>query len=194
MKALIDGEVIWKVIEDYPNYEVSNTGLVRSKDRLELQPKGRHKREWIRKRKEKILSQCRKTYSYVGLYNNGVKCLKLVHRLVAEAFIPNTLSYKEVNHKDGDKFNNNVSNLEWCNRRQNALHSTRVLKKNIGISSKLVSADVLQIINLFDYGWNVQEIADNYNVSKHCIYSILKGTNWNWLTNRRKEAVNESTH
>lgn len=47
------------------------------------------------------------------------------HRLVATAFIPNPLNYSDVNHKDGDKQNNHVTNLEWCSRTQNLYHALR---------------------------------------------------------------------
>ncbi len=47
----------------------------------------------------------------------------LVHRLVAETFIPNPNKFKDVNHKDGNKLNNNVNNLEWCTRSYNLIHA-----------------------------------------------------------------------
>lgn len=54
---------------------------------------------------------------------NGKRCHKLIHRLVAEAFIPNTYGLSQINHKDGNKANNHVSNLEWCTHQYNNIHA-----------------------------------------------------------------------
>ena len=57
------------------------------------------------------------------------KC-KLVHRIVAEIFVPNPNNKPEVNHKDGDKLNNHADNLEWCSRSENLMHSYQILGNN----------------------------------------------------------------
>lgn len=62
-------------------------------------------------------------YMTISLNVDGVKTLKLVHRVVAQAFIPNPASKPEVNHKDGVKTNNVMTNLEWCTESENALHA-----------------------------------------------------------------------
>ena len=103
----------WKSIDGYEGlYEVSNTGLVRS---LNFNNTGRAKLMKPRKPQDAYLS--------VNLCKNGKhKSIKL-HRLVASAFIPNPLNLETVNHRDEDKTNNNVSNLEWLTRGDNARYS-----------------------------------------------------------------------
>ena len=106
-------DVLWKTIPFATSYEVSNTGLVRSK------------------KKNIILTPHKHTNGYyrVDLYINKTRCRAYMHRLVAEMFIPNPDNKKEVNHKDGDRANYNIDNLEWCTRSENELHKCRVLGK-----------------------------------------------------------------
>ena len=98
---------IWKTIEDFPNYEVSNLGNVRNKKRgiLLKQTMGREGR-----------------YLSVYLCNNGKENTQRVHRLVAEAFLGKHPGMV-VNHIDGDKLNNHYTNLEWCNISENTQHA-----------------------------------------------------------------------
>ena len=105
-------EEIWCPIKGYEcQYEVSDQGRVRS----------------LKSGKERILKPGSDKYGYlqVGLYKNGEKKMCKVHRLVAQTFIPNPDNLTEVNHKDEDKINNKVSNLEWCDRKYNINYGTR---------------------------------------------------------------------
>lgn len=74
-----------------------------------------------------------KGYIYVCLCNNGERKNFRVHRLVAEAFLDNPNGYQEVNHKDENKKNNALPNLEWCSRKYNCNYGSRNKKKVIGI-------------------------------------------------------------
>lgn len=101
---------VWKPIENYPNYQISNFGNVKSKERYTKQRNG------LNLRKEKILKQQidKKGYKYVRLYNSdGWKYFK-VHILVARTFIKNTNNEPTVDHIDKDKNNNSVENLRWA--------------------------------------------------------------------------------
>ena len=100
---------IWKEIKNYENlYWVSNFGRVKSKN--------------------KILTPIKRTYLQVGLYKNGIEKTFYIHKLVAQAFIPNPNNYNCINHKDEDKYNNEVENLEWCTKSYNNNYGTRTQK------------------------------------------------------------------
>lgn len=103
---------IWKKVKKYPKYEISNLGNIRS----------------LNYHREKRIQNLKPIYSnrrfmVVSLSNeNGFKIMP-IHRLVAEAFIPNPNNLPEVNHKDGNRSNNRVDNLEWCTKEKNLNHA-----------------------------------------------------------------------
>ena len=105
---------IWKDVVGWEGkYKVSNFGRVESQNYRRI--KG--------KRNVMAFSVNSHGYSSVNLTRNGEHHLKRVHRIVAEAFIPNPDNLPEVNHKDGDKSNNRVDNLEWTDRSRNQKHA-----------------------------------------------------------------------
>lgn len=103
---------IWRKITDYPNYEVSNFGNIKSITR-DVKTRG----GGVRTIKSKILSQdTTGRYHMVTLYKDGIAKNVSVHRQVAIAFISNPDNKKTVDHIDRNKDNNSVSNLRWANK------------------------------------------------------------------------------
>lgn len=107
------------------------------------------------------------------------KSLK-IHRLVAEAFIPNPKNLPQVNHKDGNKLNNHVSNLEWCTNQDNHLHAHRIglqcnKKGYEHAHSKLTKEEVLYIRQVYipkDKNFGCRVLAKRFNIS-HCRLSEI---------------------
>lgn len=112
---------VWKDIAGYEGlYQVSDLGRVKSLDRYVDYGKT------TALRKGRILKPGKATGGYlqVELWKSGASSTKLIHRLVAEAFVPNGENLSEVNHKDENKENNSADNLEWCSRKYNINYGT----------------------------------------------------------------------
>lgn len=110
---------VWVDVTGYEGlYQVSNLGRVKSFGATSRQG-------W--QLKERILKQTvePKGYAKVGIRKDGKLKTVRVHRLVAEAFIPNPYEFPEVNHKDENKANNRVENLEWCSSKYNCRYGTK---------------------------------------------------------------------
>lgn len=157
---------IWAEIRGYENhYEVSNLGRVRSI-----------------KSKPKILSQMlgKCPYYTVGLSLKGKVKVKYVHRLVAEAFIPVRESRDQVNHIDGIKTNNNLSNLEWVTRSENSHHALKLGLLKINEKhphTKITKEDVL-FIRSNPYKLTQNQLASMFNMSRTGISSIVNRKSW----------------
>ena len=171
---------VWKDIPDFEgSYQVSNIGRVRSVDRVVTFKDGS-----MRKYKGKVLKPSigSSGYEQVMLYDdNGYN--KSVHRLVLETFKPHvSMSNLEVNHMDGDKLNNHLTNLEWVTGRDNILHAHDTGLINIrgegNPNTTLSNADVLEILQRLDKGELQKDIGLDYGVSKSCISRINRGLRW----------------
>lgn len=118
---------IWKDIKGYEKrYQVSNLGRIKSLERT-ISTKYFNRKNIV---KEKLLTpfitNC--GYCVVTLFLNGKRTKHLVHRIVAETFLPNSNFLPFVNHIDENKLNNHVENLEWCTARYNVNYSNTIRK------------------------------------------------------------------
>ena len=125
-------------------------------------------------------------YCRVHISHNGVEYKFLVHRLVAETFIPNPKRLPEVNHIDGNKQNNSVDNLEWCTRSQNTSHAFKTGLRNYNgcknPHSKLTQSDVETIRRIYVRGKHCENnsygLAKRYNVSPKTIQNVVNGKHY----------------
>jgi hypothetical protein len=172
----------WKPVLGYEkSYMVSNTGRVKSIDRHIITKDG--KRRFF---KGKILKNLFDKYGYnvVNLRQNKKPFIKVskVHRLVAIAFIDcENPSQYEVNHIDGIKTNNNLSNLEFCTTRENLLHA---IENNLHARGENVSISKLKewqvkIIKYHKYErGDVVKMAQRYNITRVTVRHIREGRTW----------------
>lgn len=130
---------IWKDIQGYEGlYQVSNLGRIKSLERVVSFGKQRR----LVKEKIRVQKYDKKGYCTVTLSkDNKIKHAK-VHRVVAEAFIPNPLGLKEINHIDENKENNCVDNLEWCTHYENVMHGTKRERQVLTRSKRVVQCDM----------------------------------------------------
>lgn len=164
---------IWKDINRYEGlYKISNFGKVMSLTRNKLLT--------INKTGE---------YDYVFLSKNGQFKIKKIHRLVAEAFIPNPNNLECVNHRDENKRNNRVDNLEWCTKKYNCNYGKRNEKMSKSKSKyKIVQKDKNNnIIKIWNSIWDLEHNT-SYNkwVIRQCCKNKCKtvyGYKWEYMSN-----------
>lgn len=129
---------VWKDVVGYEGlYQVSNMGRVKSLKRFNVNTGKYEPREKMLK-----LSYNKRGYPMVMLINKTIRKGKVVHRLVAEAFIPNPEHLPQVNHKDENKENNKVENLEWCDNAYNHNYGTRIERCAEKLKKKVVQYSV----------------------------------------------------
>lgn len=154
----------WK---EYNGYMISDTGLVTHRFSTELQKTKLHKRGYV----------------LAHIVENGEKKWVLVHRLVATLFIPNPDQKPQVNHKDGNKTNNNVDNLEWVTNAENRRHAVEhgLIAKGDALAKKLNSEDAERIRQEYipySKDNNQYSLAKKYGVTQSLIMRIVNGKCW----------------
>ena len=159
------------------SYEVSNLGRVRSIDRVSGKRKG------IVKGKILVQTPNRRKYLEVRLFKDGESIPKIVHRLIAKAFISNPNDLPQVNHKDGDKKNNSVANLEWITNSENQKHAyklglqpSRAGENNN--KAKITDKDVTLLKQLYNSGMSIIQVSNSTNINMSTIRQIIYGRTW----------------
>lgn len=158
---------IWGCHPKYDKYLISNTGLIKSFYNGKLMK----------------LSKNANGYNIINVTDlNNVRRSELIHRMVMQTFsnyVPFELGY-EVNHMDGNKNNNNLSNLEWVTRAENLQHArdNKLFKSLIGEQNgncKFTDAQMFEMREFKKLGFKVKDITKSYNISKSQITKLLRG-------------------
>lgn len=132
---------IWKDIPGYEDlYQVSNLGRVKSLDKY-VNSAIKNNTKVLRK-SQLLKIRINQGYYEVTLTHNNKRKYCKVHRLVAQAFIPNPNNLSQINHKDENPLNNNVENLEWCTAQYNCSYGNRT--KNIYNNTRSISVEINQ--------------------------------------------------
>jgi len=182
-------------IKEIPGYEgiysITNDG------RVYAHPKtgsGAHLGKWLKPWLSFSRKRNKNTYLMVSLCMNNTKLKSLIHRLVAQAFVPNPNNLKIVNHKDGNKLNNHYLNLEWSTHGKNIKHAydsglRKVSKFNIDRIQKLgqerkgkkfpnrrktSSEEDKKIIDLYNELKSYRKVGELFNISKSVIIKRIK--------------------
>lgn len=156
---------MWKQIKNY-DYEINSEGIVRRISTQQI------KKPYI----------IHNGYLAVQLNIEGKRKGYLIHRLIAEYFIPNPKNKPFINHIDSNRLNNVLSNLEWCTHQENVIHSYKQgFSSNTGSKngfSKLNEELVKEIRKRHSLGETNKQIAKNIGVSENCIQQVTKRINW----------------
>lgn len=161
-------------IKGFENYQVSNLGRIYSKKR---------------KACLKVKRLAGRGYYQVRLSKDGKYYYKNLHRLIAETFIPNPDNYRTVNHINGNKLDNRVSNLEWaddCKQQYEAcLLGLKPTTKHI-----LTEKEIIKVYEMYSKGTSVKEIAELYNTRIQQICKLIKGQRHQRLFRQYRDKFN----
>lgn len=166
---------IWKPVAGYERcYSVSTSGNIKRTKATNSTTAGR----------ERSFYKNKGGYLELGLWENNKRVVRKVHRLVAITFLGNPPKGLEVNHKDGIKTNNHVSNLEYVTHSENVKHGYRLglYKPRNGENhhmAKMKEKDVLKIRELFSGNICTQsELSQIYKISSQLVHSIVRRKKW----------------
>ena len=153
-----------KAIPNFPGYFASSSGQIFSNRRGSL--------------KEMKLSVHRDGYFKIMICVEKTKYTRMVHRLVASAWITNSENKREINHKNGDKKDNRVENLEWVTSSENAFHKTSILRKCIGEQTHLSKLTEDQVKEIRSSKEDSLIMSRKFGVHRSLIYLIRQRKIW----------------
>lgn len=155
----------WKDIKGYEGlYQISNLGRVKSLN-------------YNKTKQEKILKAgySKEGYAFVNLCKKGKNLHITVHKLVATAFIENPNNYTEINHKDENRSNNNVKNLEWCSHLYNMNYGTGIERRS---QKRKIPVNQYDKLNNFIKKWaSAIDVQNSIGINQSAIIACCKGKN-----------------
>ena len=161
----------WKMLNEFPSYEISNKGRLRRKLTVEYRILNPYSAGW--------------GYREFSFVKKGKKVCRKIHRLVLENFIGACPLGYQTNHKDGNRDNNEVENLEWVTPEYNIKHAYKKgLKTNVGIMNpraKLKEGEVWLIKKLLHEGVKRKTICSMFKIGHDHLYNISSGKIWNYI-------------
>ena len=179
-------------INEYPNYSVTADGRVISTGRIA----GRSGKGFSTNQKELSITHNQSGYCMVNLAKDRKSTTHYVHRLVAEAYLENPDNLPQVNHKDGNKDNNNVDNLEWCAASHNNKHALETglregQKGETNSQAKITEREAHEAISMILQGYSNVEIASSFNLHDRYVSLIRGKKRWKhiWETPEYSTAV-----
>jgi len=181
---MFTGMETFKTIPSFQDYLVSQYGRVKTKSRLLRYVHAVTKKEHFRKSEERFLKEHLNNltgYKFYQLYLNKKMFNRPIHVLVADAFLKKVTGLNYINHKDGNKHNNIVDNLERCTNEYNHEHATKTGLKASGsrIASAKLNENMAHAIKWFlKKGHSHIELAKAFNVSRTAISLIHEGKTW----------------
>lgn len=186
-------EEIWKTFPDCPFIEASNLGRIRTKDRVVI--RNNQRKQFI---KGRVLKQWLRSDGYMDVHFsvNGKSIRLLVHRVIAISFLLNPNNLPEVNHKDNNRTNNNVSNLEWCTRQYNQDYKKKCGTSPAQVQGRPVFAVDLNTGKVLKFESQC-EAARKLGVNQSGIAKVVKGkldqAGGYWFTEDENEITEEKT-
>ena len=163
-----------RLLENYPGYVFYEDGRIWSEPKGKSNPKG------------KFLKHTSQHHGYtvVSIVERGEKKQRSLHKLMATAFIPNPKKLPQINHINGNKKDNRLSNLEWCSAKQNTQHAERIgLRRHLdggenNTRAKLTNTQAREIKRLVSEGISQMEISRTFGVCQSVVSFIKLGKSY----------------